>query len=82
MEFKAVREEIEADEPNYELIVAQLKAICDKYARLKWDFAENYEELKEELEELDVDEMDDDSLNWYLDEFYDLCDSARVWLEI
>lgn len=79
-EFKGVRKAIEDE--NSKLIISQLIAICDKYAKKEWDFAENYEEMAEELREVDVDELEEDDVNFYLHDFYDLCDSARVWLDV
>ena len=79
-EFKGVRKAIE--DGNIKLIIPQLITICEKYAKKEWDFAENYEEMAEELREVDVDELEDDDVDFYLHDFYDLCDSARVWLDI
>jgi len=79
-EFKGVRKAIE--DGNIKLIIPQLIAICEKYAKKEWDFAENYEDMAEELREVDVDELEEDDVNFYLHDFYDLCDSARVWLDI
>lgn len=80
IEFKGVRKSIE--DGDNELIVTQLISICDKYAKQEWDFAEDYERMAEELREVDVEELDDDGIDFYLHDFYDLCDNARVWLDI
>lgn len=79
-EFKGVRKAIEDE--NSTLIISQLIAICDKYAKKKWDFAEDYERMAEDLREVDAEELDDEDVDFYLHDFYDLCDSARVWLDI
>ena len=56
-EFKGVRKAIE--DGDIKLIVPQLIAICEKYAKKEWDFAENYEDMAEELREVDVDELEE-----------------------
>ena len=80
-EFRKVRKAIESDEENYGLIIGQLIAICDKYSKEKWHYAEDYKELKEELEELSIDSLEEEDVDNMLSEFYDLCDIARVWLD-
>lgn len=80
MEFEGVRQAI--DDGNNPLILRQLIAICDKYAKQNWDFAEDYEKLRDDISEMDIEEADDDEINFTLDEFYDLCDNARVWLGV
>ena len=79
-EFKGVRKAI--DDGNIELIIPQLIAICEKYAKKKWDFAEDYERMAEDLKEIDIEDLEEDDVDFYLHDFYDLCDSARVWLDI
>ena len=79
-EFKGVRKAIEDE--NSTLIISQLIAICDKYAKEKWNFAEDYERMAEDLREVDAEELDGEDVDFYLHDFYDLCDSARVWLDI
>ena len=78
-EFAAVRKTID-DNGDLNLIKQQLISICDKYAKQNWDFAEDYAELAEELTDADIDT--DDEMDYYLSEFYNLCDNARVWLEV
>lgn len=79
-EFKGVRKAI--DDGNIKLIIPQLIAICEKYAKKEWDFAEDYERMSEDLREVDAEELDEEDVDFYLHDFYDLCDSARVWLDI
>lgn len=81
-EFKAVRDILESDTPDTMEIIRKLIEICAKYEEKKWDFADDYAELREELEAVADDDLDDDEVNYYLDEFYDLCDSAKVFLDI
>lgn len=54
-----------------------LKEICEKYSNEDWDFAQDFQDLGDDLHDADEDEVD-----YWLDEFYDLCDNARVWLEL
>lgn len=81
-EFAKVRELI--NEEDYNGILKELASICDKYANEDWDFSEDFANLKEDDIDLWVDdnEVDEDTINWILGEFYDLCDAARVWLEL
>ena len=79
-EFKAVRTAI--DEEDYVSIITQLIAICDKYAEMEWDFADAFAELSEDISNIDVDEADSEDIDYALSEFYDLCDNARVFLDI
>ena len=84
-EFKGVRKMINEDNPDYENIINKLVDICKKYAKqTKWNWHESYADLVENIEE-DLQFMDDDWESWidyYLNEFYDLCDAAKVWLAI
>ena len=79
-EFKLVRKAI--DEEDFVSILTQLVAICDKYANEEWEFAEDYTRLSEDISDIDIDNADSDDVDYALHEFYDLCDSARVWLDI
>lgn len=79
-EFTKVRELIDAEETTK--ILPALLDICKKYANEEWDFADDFDRLAEDLEFIGDDELDEDDIDFYLSEFYDLCDSARVWLEI
>jgi hypothetical protein len=84
-EFKEIRELInESGYKNNKEILSRLSKICEKYARFKWDFAEDFEDLGMEIDCAieDQDYKDEDTINYYLSEFYDLCDNSRVWLGI
>ena len=66
-------------------IMKSLLNICRKYSRdKKFDFAYDFETLGDEIEVelLDEDNVgeDEDVTDYYLDEFYNLCDAARIWL--
>ena len=82
-EFSDVRELIkEADSVG---IMKSILNICRKYSMDKeFDFAYDFETLGDEIEDelLDEDNVmeDEDVTNYYLGEFYDLCDAARIWL--
>ena len=84
-EFSDVRELIrKADSVG---IMKSILNICRKYSRDKeFDFAYDFETLGDEIEvelldEEDVKE-DEDVADYYLGEFYDLCDAARIWLAL
>lgn len=82
-EFSDVRELIKkADSVG---IMKSLQNICLKYSRDKeFDFAYDFGTLCDEIEYelLDEDNIreDEDVVDYYLSEFYDLCDAARIWL--
>ena len=82
-EFKEVREMISNDGSNRD-ILDRLVKICAKYSKQNWGFAEDFDDLGMEIDCAlkDGEYDDDDSVNYYLGEFYDLCDNARVWLGI
>ena len=77
-EFKDVRESI--DDEDYEGVINSLIIICHKYSKIDKDFADELTELAEELEYLE--DYDEDDLNYYLGEMYDLCDAAGIWLDL
>ena len=81
-EFKEIRELINDDDNRGCDILTKLEKICNKYAKQKWDFAEDFEYLGDEIHCAieDGDFEDEDYVDYYLREFYDLCDNARVWL--
>ena len=79
-EFIEVREAI--SEGRTQDIIEMLIKICDKYGKQKWLYAEAFATLSEEIQE-DVDgDADEDTVDFWLNEFYDLCDAAKVWLEL
>ena len=57
----------------------EIIGICTKYANEDWDFAQDFQDLADDI--FDIEENEDE-IDWALGEFYDLCDSARVWLDI
>lgn len=74
-EFIEVRKAI--DNEDSKAVLDGLKEICEKYSNEDWDFAQDFQDLNDDLDNADEDEVD-----YWLDEFYDLCDNARVWLEL
>lgn len=74
--FTKVRDAI--DEGNRKDIISGIISICERYAKEDWEFADDFEELKDDVEVSDIE--DDEDMNYWLDEFYNLCDSAKVWL--
>lgn len=72
-------------------IMYAMESCCDELTpndAENWEFYDDFRDLKYEIhEEVELmDETDYESceytVNNYLDELYDLCDSARVWLGI
>ena len=90
--FKKVREMIMDDEKTTELcmkIMYAMESCCDELIpddETNWDFYDDFRDLKWEIhEEIEcMDETDYEScertVDYYLGELYDLCDSAGVWL--
>ena len=79
-EWKEVRQMIwEGDTSG---IMKSMLKICKKYAEQKWDFADDFERMVEDLEVVVDDDLDDEEVDYYLNDFYDLCDYAGVWLEV
>ena len=90
--FKKVRDMINEDiESSRQCIriMHVLECCCDELTpdyEKSWDFYHSFRDLKQEIHE-EVELMDEndyntceDIVNTYLNELYDLCDSARVWL--
>lgn len=66
-------------------IMKSLLNICRKYSMDKeFDFAYDFETLGDEIEDELLDEDNvmeyEEVTDYYLGEFYDLCDAARIWL--
>lgn len=90
--FKKVREMIMDDVKTTELcmkIMHTMESCCDELTpddATNWDFYDDFRDLKWEIhEEIEcMDETDYEScertVDYYLGELYDLCDSAGVWL--
>ena len=84
---KALRSAI--DEEDYYGIVEALK---DSYTEIHQALPDVYDEddLERDIEELDIllENLEDsdggaeDEVDYALNEFYDLCDNIRVWVEI
>lgn len=92
--FKNVRsminENIETTSQCMKIMYA-MEDCCDELTpnnETEWEFYDDFRDLKSEIhDEIEfMDENDYEScestVNNYLDELYDLCDSARVWLGI
>lgn len=93
-EFKNVRNLIdECIETTRQcmLIMQGIESCCDELTpddKEEWGFYDDFRDLKSEIHE-EIEFMDEDdyesceyTVNNYLQEFYDLCDSSRVWLEL
>ena len=90
--FKKVREMIMDDEKTTELcikIMHTMESCCDELTpddETNWDFYDDFRDLKWEIHD-EVEFMDENdyescenTVDYYLGELYDLCDSAGVWL--
>lgn len=82
-EFKEVREIIKSGE-NYCDILDRLQKICAKYAKEDWLFASDFDDLGVDIDCAIYDRAfeDQEVVDFYLSEFYDLCDCAGVWLSL
>ena len=70
-------------------IMYAMESCCDELTpdeEMNWNFYDDFRDLKWEIHE-EVEYMDDtdyesceETVNHYLSELYDLCDSAGVWL--
>lgn len=89
--FAEVRDLIDTDDlslANCLHIMYALEACCDELTPdydEEWDYYEDFRDLKSEIhteaELLDVCDCQY-VVNNYLEEFYNLCDSASVWLTL
>lgn len=83
-----IEEEIKTPTQCMKIMYA-LESCCDELTQNKkeyWIFYDAFRDLKSEIHD-EVELMDEydyesckDTTNCYLDEMYDLCDAARVWL--
>lgn len=90
--FKGVRELITQNintPKQCMLIMSELESCCDELTpdnRTNWIWYDEFRDLKteihEEIELIDEDDYEDCEMitNSLLQEFYNLCDEARVWL--
>lgn len=72
-------------------IMYAMENCCDELtpdSEAKWLYYDDFRDLKSEIHE-EVELMDEndygsceDTVNYYLDELYNLCDSTGVWLEL
>lgn len=68
-------------------IMESLLKICRKYSQdddyeFAFDFEQLGDEIEIELEDKENIKEDEDVADYYLSEFYDLCDAARIWLAL
>lgn len=92
--FKRVRELIneEIEIPKQcMLIMTELESCCDELTpdnRSEWIYYDEFRDLKsiihEELELMDEDDYEscEMTVNDFLENFYNLCDEAKVWLRL
>ncbi len=66
-------------------IMRALIKICAKYALIEDDYAYEFQSLTEDMDIAydngEDPDFDTDDCDYYLSEFYDLCDAAGIWLE-
>ena len=89
-EFDKVRKMLCDAETGKDCIMYELERCCDVLtpdSKADWIWYNSFRDLKSEIHE-EVEYMDDDFelcediVNAWLNEFYDLCDNAKVWLGI
>lgn len=92
--FKEVRKLIDEDIRTVSQcfkIMDVLECCCDELTpdnKSEWIYYDAFIDMKSEIhDEIEyMDETDyescEDTVNYFLGEFYDLCDSANVWLTI
>lgn len=90
--FKRVRELINEKKETPRqcmLIMTELESCCDEITpdnRSEWIYYDEFRDFKsmiyEEIELMDEDDYEscEITVNGFLEDFYDLCDEARVWL--
>lgn len=82
---KRLREAIEAED---EIIVAKCLIACyrELLNKLSDEDKEDYEfDINDSIEILTfyvADPDDEDNIDYYLEEFYDICDDVRAWIAI
>ena len=81
-EFKEIRSMIHDDDRVG--IMNGILRICERYAKLPWVYAEDFDALADEIDiAIEFEEYNEEGVvDSYLAEFYDVCDNARVWLAI
>ena len=77
-EFKKVRELIE--EGNAKEVINMLYEVSLILAS-DADFGDDFEELADDMN-AEMDDCNEATVDYYLSEFYDLCDNARIWLPV
>ena len=90
--FKRVRELINEKKETPRqcmLIMTELESCCDEITpdnRSEWIYYDEFRDFKsmiyEEIKLMDEDDYEscEITVNDFLEDFYDLCDEARVWL--
>lgn len=83
---KALREAIKTNELEQSayMLVACLRELNIKLSDEDkdwkgWDIEELIDRITSDI---DCNELDEDTFDDYLDEFYDICDDVRAWIEI
>ena len=64
-----------------------LLEICREYAEdededFAWEFQQLVDEIEIDYDDGQNEEFTDEDADYWLSEFYDLCDAMRVWLTI
>lgn len=83
-EFEEVRKMIYNEDIGG--IMRALIKICAKYALTEDDYAYEFQSLAEDMDIAydngEDPDFDTDDCDYYLSEFYDLCDAAGIWLNM
>ena len=83
--FTNVRKAINDGDTN--AIMEMLLEICREYAEdgdkdFAWEFQKLADEIDVTYDDGQNEEFTDEDADYWLSEFYDLCDAMRVWLAI
>lgn len=82
---KALHEAIEAEDVEMvvKCLIACYRELLNKLSDEDKDWKQfDIEDTIEILTYYDADPDDEDDVNYYLEEFYDICDDVRAWIAI
>lgn len=75
---KELRKAIEDEDGD-----AIFREIINAYKWMETHFGEdNFSEICQVEDDLEVEAFDDDSVNMHLEDFWDACDVRKVWVEL
>ena len=77
---KALRDAIE--DGDYNAILAMIQSCYQELAEAGIIDQDECDKNVEDIDYLDIEALEDDDIDYYLDELYDLCDNLDVWIAI